>query len=109
MGCPDCHSCKASPGQRKGRKSSKTSVNSAHCEFNKKDQSAGIKEAEQSYRQCWEMFGGRVDVSTEVELIDLPEGDDVDPVNVTAADLRGNTGLNVQIQPWTLKENAKRE
>lgn len=47
-----------------------------------------------------------MDVSTEVKLIDLPEGDDVDPANVTAADLRGNTVLNVHIQPWIFKENA---
>lgn len=37
------------------------------------------------------MFRGCLDVSTEVKLIDLPEGDDVDPFNVTTADLRGET------------------
>lgn len=36
------------------------------------------------------MFKGRDDVSTEVKLIDLPEGDDVDPFNVTTANLRDN-------------------
>lgn len=41
------------------------------------------------------MFRGRVDVSAEVKLIDLPEGDDVDPVNVTAAHLRRNMKINV--------------
>lgn len=41
-----------------------------------------------------------MDVSTEVKLIDLPEGDDVDPVNVIAAHLRGNAELNIQIQLW---------
>lgn len=66
--------------------------------------SAEIKVSKQSYRQRWEVFRGCVDVSAEIKLIDLPEGDDVDSVNVTAAHLRGNTELNVQIQPWTLKE-----
>lgn len=50
-----------------------------------------------------------MDVSTEVKLIDLPEGDDVDPVNVVAAHLRGKAELNVQIQPWTLEENGECE
>lgn len=36
------------------------------------------------------MFRGCDDVSAEVKLIDLPEGDDVDPFNVTTADLRDN-------------------
>lgn len=36
------------------------------------------------------MFGGRDDVPAEVELIDLSEGDDVDPVNVAAANLKAN-------------------
>lgn len=55
------------------------------------------------------MFRGCVDVSAEVKLIDLPECDDVDPFNVITADLRGNTELNLQIQPWALKENTKCE
>ena len=37
------------------------------------------------------MFRGRDDVSAEVKLIDLPEGDDVDTFNVTAANLGVNT------------------
>lgn len=37
------------------------------------------------------MFRGRDDISAEVKLIDLPEGDNVDPFDVTAADLRANT------------------
>lgn len=32
-----------------------------------------------------------MDISAEVKLTDLPEGDDVDPLNVTAAHLGGNT------------------
>lgn len=46
-----------------------------------------------TYRQCWQMLRGRVDVPAEVKLIDLPEGDDVDPIDVTAAHLRKNTGI----------------
>lgn len=37
------------------------------------------------------MFRGRDDVSAEVKLIDLPESDDVDPFNVTTANLGVNT------------------
>lgn len=33
-----------------------------------------------------------MDVSTEVKLINLPEGDDVDPVDIIAAHLRRSTG-----------------
>lgn len=52
------------------------------------------------------MFKGRDDVSTEVKLVDLPEGDNVDPFNVTTVNLWDNTQkLNVQIQPSTSKEN----
>ena len=52
------------------------------------------------------MLRGRDDVSTEVKLIDLPEGDDVDPYNVITADLnkKVNTELNVLMQCWTPKE-----
>lgn len=39
------------------------------------------------------MLRGRVDVPAEVKLIDLPEGDDVDPVDVTAVHLRKNTEI----------------
>lgn len=39
------------------------------------------------------MFRRRDDVSTEVKLIDLPEGDNVDPFNVTTANLKGNIEL----------------
>lgn len=39
------------------------------------------------------MFGGRDDVSAQVKLIDLSEGDDVDPFNVTAANLRASTSV----------------
>lgn len=46
------------------------------------------------------MFGGCLDVSAEVELIDLSEGDDVDPIDVTAADLRENMEINGEKQPW---------
>lgn len=48
-----------------------------------------------------------MDVSAEVKLIDLPEGDDVDPVNVTAAHLRRNMEINVKIQPWTLERKCE--
>jgi len=39
------------------------------------------------------VFRGRVDVSTEVKLVDEPEGDDVDPFDVGAADLKGEHGV----------------
>lgn len=55
------------------------------------------------------MFRGRVDISTEVKLIDLPEGNDVDPVDVTAAHLRGNKEFLCTVQPWTPEENCKCE
>lgn len=45
-----------------------------------------------------------MDISTEVKLIDLPEGDDVDPFNVTASDLKGNKELKVQIHPGAHSE-----
>lgn len=45
------------------------------------------------------MFGGCLDVSAEVEVIDLSEGDDVDPIDVTAADLRENMEINGEKQP----------
>lgn len=38
------------------------------------------------------MLGRRLDVPAEVELIDLPEGDDVDPGDVAAAHLLGGWG-----------------
>lgn len=34
-----------------------------------------------------------MDVPTEVKLTDLSEGDDVDPLNVTAAHLGGNADI----------------
>lgn len=37
------------------------------------------------------MFRRCDDISTEVKLIDLPEGDDVDPINVATANLGDNT------------------
>lgn len=48
------------------------------------------------------MLRGRVDVPAEVKLIDLPEGDDVDPVDVTAAHLRKNTEIMYRhnLQLW---------
>lgn len=48
------------------------------------------------------MLGGCLDVSAEVELIDLSEGDDVDPIDVTAADLRENMEINVEKQLYPL-------
>jgi len=45
------------------------------------------------------MFRRRDDVSTEVELIDLPKGDDIDPFNVITANLRGKSELNLIIPP----------
>lgn len=43
-----------------------------------------------------------MDISAEVKLADLPEGDDVDPLNVTAAHLGGNTdsGRDRDVAPW---------
>ena len=57
------------------------------------------------------MLRGRDDISTKVKLINLPEGNDVDPSNVITADLnkRANTELNVQMPSWTPKENTKCE
>lgn len=48
-----------------------------------------------AYRERGQVFGRRVDVSAEVKLIDLSEGDDVDPLNVTAAHLK------VVIETWS--------
>lgn len=48
-----------------------------------------------AYRERGQVFGRRVDVSAEVKLIDLSEGDDVDPLNVTAAHLK------VVIEIWS--------
>lgn len=43
-----------------------------------------------------------MDISAEVKLADLPEGDDVDPLNVTAAHLGANTdyGGDRNVAPW---------
>lgn len=38
------------------------------------------------------MIGGSLDVPAEVKLIDLPEGDDVDPGDVAAAHLAREHG-----------------
>lgn len=44
------------------------------------------------------MLRGDVDVPAQVELIDLPEGDDVDPVDVAAAHLRGAETLELNVR-----------
>lgn len=45
-----------------------------------------------THRQCGQVLGRGPDVPAEVELIDLPEGDDVDTEDVAAAHLRGGRG-----------------
>lgn len=56
------------------------------------------------------MFRRRNDVPAEVELIDLSEGDDVDPVNVAAPDLIGNTQLNLTVRAvHALKKKKRKE
>lgn len=45
-----------------------------------------------THRQRGQVLGRRLDVPAEVELIDLPEGDDVDPGDVAAAHLLGGGG-----------------
>lgn len=57
------------------------------------------------------MLRGRVDVPAEVELIDLPEGDDVDPIDVTAAHLRNNTAIMYRhnLNKALFKKKKKRE
>lgn len=55
----------------------------------------GLEMAEQhrrTYREHWQELGRRVDVPAEVKLTDLSEGDDVDPLNVTAAHLGRKRG-----------------
>lgn len=46
----------------------------------------------QTHRQRGQVLRRRLDVPAEVELIDLPEGDDVHPRDVAAAHLRGGGG-----------------
>lgn len=55
------------------------------------------------------MFGGCDDIPTQVKLIYLSEGDDVDPFNVITADLnmRMNTVFSVQTPSWTPQENTE--
>lgn len=45
-----------------------------------------------THRQRGQVLRRRLDVPAEVELIDLPEGDDVHPGDVGAAHLRGGGG-----------------
>lgn len=45
-----------------------------------------------THRQRGQVLRRRLDVPAEVELIDLPEGDDVHPGDVAAAHLRGGDG-----------------
>lgn len=55
----------------------------------------GLETAEQrrrTYRERRQELGRRVDVPAEVKLTDLSEGDDVDPLNVTAAHLGRKRG-----------------
>lgn len=51
------------------------------------DHSGRRRRGRQTHRQRGQVLGRRLDVPTEVELIDLPEGDDVDPGDVAASHL----------------------